>query len=95
MVARIKRRILVTIYIIYIDKNLDESTTVCSFRSLRSLTLNNHWGSFSKCMHKDLLPVLFEVKVFLVCFLLPAINRVLTGDNWYVTIYRIAGIFSG
>ena len=39
VVARILRRILVTIYI-YIDKNLDESTTVCSLRSLRSLALN-------------------------------------------------------
>ena len=39
VVARILRRILVTIYI-YIDKNLNESTTVCSLRSLRSLALN-------------------------------------------------------
>ena len=44
MVARILRRILVTLYknvnytiIIYIiDKNVNESTTVCSLRSLRS-----------------------------------------------------------
>ena len=36
MVARILRRILVTLYI-YIYKNLKESTTVCSLRSLHSL----------------------------------------------------------
>ena len=39
MVARILRRTLVTLYI-YIYKNLDESTTVCSLRWLRSLALN-------------------------------------------------------
>ena len=44
VVARILRRILVTLYIY---KNLIESTTVCSLRSLRSLALNYHESSKS------------------------------------------------
>ena len=39
VVAHILQRILVTLYI-YIDKNLNESTTVCWLRSLRSLSIS-------------------------------------------------------
>ena len=38
------RFVMVTIFLVYIaiDENLNESTTVCSLRSLRSLALNKY-----------------------------------------------------